>query len=399
MTGADFRGANLSRTILSGCHLQGADFSAGGSSGTDSAKLTDAKLDRALLCQANLNGCDMSGAELADADLSGADLRSAILVGAELSGATLDSVKLSNTVIELSRLSASQRTQLASTDGIVSRYFEYISAEDVDEATLRHSDWIKSDGFGGKRLDLCGFMIPYDLFIGRNLSGARIRRCSLAGANLSNCVLDMADLTYSDLSDTDLEGCSLKGATLRGVDFSRSSLRRACFNYMDFVGTKSWPANLERAILKDADLSNASFTRAIMSYSDLSGAIMDGTTFNEADLSRVKRTGEHPATIAASDRRISQRYIEPKLYVKSQHGMHYSVNWSLSGICLLYNGNSGYTVDDDIQAKVMAEGHPPARNAMFRVIKHDKQRGHVFLKIFHNTELEDYLKAAVSMPK
>ena len=396
LTGADFRGANLSRTILSSCNLQGADFSAGGISGSENAKLTDARLDHALLCRANLSGCDMSGAELADADLSGADLTSAVLVGAELSGATLDNVKLSNTVIELSRISASQRTQMGSIDGIVARTYEPISDDFLSEAIESHLLWIETGGQDGRRIDLDSNEITCSTFKGRNLSGARIRRCSMKGLDLANTVLDMADLTYTDLSDANLEGASLRGATLRGVDFSRSSLVRACVDYMEFVGTKSWPANLDRALLRDADLSNSSFKRALMGYSDISGSIITGADFQSVDFTKVKRAEGFPSVTPSDDRRISRRYDEPRIFVKSEHGVFYSVNWSLTGICLAYKEGSGFAVDSDVHAKILAEGHPPARSASFRVVKHDRHRGHVYLKfIHHNDEAFSYLKSII----
>lgn len=46
----------------------------------------------------------------------------------------------------------------------------------------------------------------------------------------------------------------------------------------------------------------------------------------------------------------------------------------------------------------MADGHPPARNVTFRVIKHDKHRGQVLLKFLHNDcEAESYLKSVVRL--
>lgn len=396
LTGADFRGANLCKAILSHCHLQGSDFSASGKADSDIARLTDAKLDHAMLCQANLNGCDMSGAELVDADLSGADLSRAVLVGAELSGASLDNVKLNNTMLELSRLSVSQRNQMGSLEGIVERAYNPMPADAIQLALKKHADWIESGGEKGARIDFDGADISSVSFKGANISGARLRRCSLKGANLTGAVIDLADMTYSDLSYANLTEASIRGTTLRGANLSNADMTRAKVVVMPFQATKSWPTNLDRAILHYADLTNAIFEKAIMNYADLTGAILAGANFIEVDLTRVKKPQSNKSITSTECKRAAQRYSEPKLFVKTPYGVFPTANWSAAGICLSYNGEKSFSVDEVIAAKVVAEGKPPPHDATFTVVKDDRARGVALMKFTDSSEaLITYLQSLI----
>lgn len=386
LTGVDFRGANLTRAILSNCHLQGSDFSSGGDSGEDNARLTEAKLDHAMLCEANLNGCDMSGAELIDADLTGADLSKAVLVGAELSGAHLDNVKLDCTVIEISRLSPSQRDQVGSLEGIVKPCYSDISPAAIELAVSSHAVWIESGGRKGKRLELEGVRIVSYSFRDRNLAGARFRRCSFNGLDLSSVVLDMADLTYADLTHTNLKNASLKGTTLRGADLSNSDMSGARIEAMVLKGNKLWPANLDGALIQNSNLTSASFAHSIMNYADLSGSVLSGANFIDVDLTKVKKLETNPKQESASCRRIVKRYSIPKLFVKTSYGVYPTVNWSTSGICLSYAGDQRFEQDSNIRVKIVADGYPPPRDAELTVIRDDQSRGVVLLKFLSSDE-------------
>ena len=386
LVGVDFRGANLSRAILSDCHLQGSDFSSGGESGNDHTRLTEAKLDHALLCEANLNGCDMSGAELVDADLSGADLSKAVLVGAELSGAHLDNVRLDNTVIEISRLSSTQRARVGSMNGIVKPSYLDISEAAVEAAVGNHAKWIESGGKTGRRLEIDGTRIAAYSFRDKNLAGARFRRCSLHGLDLSGVILDMADLSYADLTHTNFTGASLKGTTLRGADLSNSNMTSARIEAMALKGNKLWPANLDGALILNSDLTKTSFAHAIMNYADMTGSILAGTNFINVDLSKVKKPATPTKQEEISCRRVTKRYSTPRLFVKIPQGVFPTVNWSVSGICLSYAGEARLEPDSVVCAKIVAEGYPPPRDAAFTVIKDDPSRGVVLLKFSNGDE-------------
>jgi hypothetical protein len=79
LTGADFRGADLSEARLSGVCLASADLS--------QARLIGARLDGADLTNADLTGADLDGASLIGADLTGANITGATWRRAKLTKA------------------------------------------------------------------------------------------------------------------------------------------------------------------------------------------------------------------------------------------------------------------------------------------------------------------------
>jgi uncharacterized protein YjbI with pentapeptide repeats len=82
LSGAELRGAYLSRTDLFHVDLAGADLRG--------ADLGEANLSNANLCGADLSGANLWRADLSDSNLGGADLNRANLIGADLKGATYD---------------------------------------------------------------------------------------------------------------------------------------------------------------------------------------------------------------------------------------------------------------------------------------------------------------------
>ncbi|CAK0744709.1 secreted effector protein PipB2 [Azospirillaceae bacterium] len=358
LSGADFRGANLHRAILSNCKLQGADFRT--TSGDDHATcLTEAKLSRSILCQANLSGCDMSGAELVDADLSGADISKVVMVGAELSGAVLTGVKLNGTVLELCRLSSSQQAQLGSIDGIAEPAYNALLPGIIVKLADKHAEWIDSGGKNGSRLDFDGVRISDVSLAGRNLAGARLRRCALNGIDLTGANFDMVDMAYSDLRNSNLELASLKGTTLRGANLARARMAGANLDPMILHGSRSWPTNLDGAILQAADLTNTSFANAIMYNADLRGSIIFGTNFSGVDLGKIKRSTLVKENADAHETTTTIWYSEPRMFVKTMHGVCPVVNWSFSGVCMSYQGEDRFIPDSIVSTKIVSMKHPP----------------------------------------
>lgn len=342
LLGADFRGANLHRATLTDCVLRGADFSADRAAASPLKNaahhgptvMSEARLERAVLCEANLTGCDLSGSDLDDADLTGADLTRSVLLGAELRGATLTDVKLAGTVLEIERLTSEQRAALKDTNGIVRPAFAPISPEDLARGLDAHDRWLASGGGEGRRLEFEFRLLDGGLFSGRDLSGARLRRCSFKGADLSRTRLDMADLSYSDLTEANLEQTSLRGTNLRRATLSRAQLAMSCLDAMPLVGGREWPANLDGAILHDADLTNASLMMAVLRRADIGGAIVQGTSFHGVDLDTVRRTTPGSEPLGPRERRSQRRFAEPVLSVRTSFGTFPTSDWSFGGLSL-----------------------------------------------------------------
>jgi uncharacterized protein YjbI with pentapeptide repeats len=84
---AIFKGANLSRAMLSASTLSGADFSRANLS---HATFFGAKLHRACFAGANLMGASLIKADLSSADFTGANLMGADMTNARLDGANME---------------------------------------------------------------------------------------------------------------------------------------------------------------------------------------------------------------------------------------------------------------------------------------------------------------------
>lgn len=348
LTGADLRGANLNRAILTDCVLRGADFRAGivmGSAGRAPAYegptlLTEARLERAVLCEANLAGCDLSGADLDEADLTGADLSKAVLLGVDLSGAVLAKVRLGGTLLEVARLSPDQQAALKDRGGVVEPSYRPLPPEEAEPLLAAHERWMVAGGGEGRRLDLEFRAIGGALLAGRDLSGARLRRCSLRGADLSQARLDMADLSYCDLTGANLEQASLRGANLRRSTFSRAQMASCSLDAMILVGGREWPSNLDGAILHDADLTNASFAKAVLRNADIGGCITQGTSFRGVDLGTTRRTPAGDGAAGPRERRRMRRFGEPVLLVRTPFGAFETHDWSFGGLSVLIRRES-----------------------------------------------------------
>ena len=101
LSGADLRGANLSRANLLGTNLAVANLSG---ANLFRADLNGVNLNGVNLSEAKLRGTNLNGADLSEADLRGAKLNGAKLIGANLNGADLSEADLRGANLESSLL-------------------------------------------------------------------------------------------------------------------------------------------------------------------------------------------------------------------------------------------------------------------------------------------------------
>ena len=112
---------------------------------------------------------------------------------------------------------------------------------------------------------------------GRDLTGAQVRFCDLAGLDLSgaaaggsfwqHCSLRHADLSGADLAGAVLVDCDLSGADLRGTDLAEARLRRCTLEDARLDGCDLDGAALVGCSLADAQLDgvrNASSARDLV---------------------------------------------------------------------------------------------------------------------------------------
>ena len=92
----------------------------------------------------------------------------------------------------------------------------------IDELLAAHLKWVESEGKEGKRADLSNAILQEADLHDVNLQGADMRNAKLSvadlmGANLRLANLRGADLWMADMKDTKLQGAELQGANLLDV--------------------------------------------------------------------------------------------------------------------------------------------------------------------------------------
>ncbi|MFV3127358.1 pentapeptide repeat-containing protein [Niveispirillum sp. KHB5.9] len=399
LSGADLRGANLHRATLNDVILRGADFRSGtlsDSSGTTkrdgAAVLTEARLERAILCSAKLTGCDLTGADLMDADLAGADLSKCVMLGVDLTGANLSGAQLAGTVVDSETLSRGRHVPDGTATMIAEPPRRRIPVAELTRLVDGHEQWIETGGAKGNRLDLDMAELDPMVLHGRNLAGARLRRCRLISADWADNRLEMADLSYSDLSQAVLDGSVLAGATLRRANLSGAHLAGVDLTAQTLSGGRTWPANLDGANLRGADLTNATLSGAILRKADLAGAITTGVNMRGADLAGATRATDGDAR----QRRRLRRFVHPALAVGSRKGTARTRNWSFGGMALDADP-AQYNEGELVTLLVAAPGGGEPVPVQARVMGLDGGTRSVSLKFEPLTpELKTYLNGLVA---
>ena len=277
---ATLREADLEETVFEGADLRGAVL--------DGAVMKQADLGESNLRNASLKGTDLRAANLKMADLAGCDLSGAYLWRAVIDGANLEnSVVTSVTIVETGR-SADQAW--AQKHGAV-----FIVSEPVrQKAVVAEKESVKTDAasripqktwpinpvaqkirFGVERKDAAS--ISYDVhqreLLIKNVSKWNSMKetnpdapVHLSGAKLSRKVLDGADLRDADLAGSLMKRTGLADTDLRNADLREANLREA---------------DLTNADLRGADLRGAYLWRADMSWTKLAGARVNSRTVFE----------------------------------------------------------------------------------------------------------------------
>jgi uncharacterized protein YjbI with pentapeptide repeats len=116
-----------------------------------------------------------------------------------------------------------------------------------------------------------------------DLSDAILQRAELGGANLSRADIRRVDLREADLSRTNLSAARLRRTILYRADLSGADLGEANVTKANLIG-----ANLREANLSAADLSGALLSWAILKGANLDGANLGGTSLREANLMEAR---------------------------------------------------------------------------------------------------------------
>ncbi|MFN3201109.1 MAG: pentapeptide repeat-containing protein [Bradymonadia bacterium] len=205
-------GVHLSGVALRGANLQGADLS------------------RSALPRADLRDADLTRANLRSTDLTDANLRRARLEGAHISYARLHGTRFDEadlTDVDLRTVSIG-RARFHGATGLPNWVTWSLSKKGTPFQRRALIEAIRTFASNHEQLDL---------------RRSKLKAAWLPGVDLSNALLDEADLSRACLEGADLSGAQLKyarfkAANLRGADLTGAQLALADFNGADLTGAR-----------------------------------------------------------------------------------------------------------------------------------------------------------------
>jgi uncharacterized protein YjbI with pentapeptide repeats len=123
-----------------------------------------------------------------------------------------------------------------------------------------------------------------------DLTGIRLFKIELSGANLSKSFLWNADIRGANFTEANLTEANFLYATLVGCNFSKVNLSQASFNAANLTRVNFSQANLSGASLSGANVHQGKFiganlTKANLTKANLTEAKLTGANFTEAHLS------------------------------------------------------------------------------------------------------------------
>ncbi len=219
---------------------------------------------------ANLQSCNLAGASVpAPANLSNANLTDANLTGVGLTGANLTGANLTNANLNGVGLTGATLTNAVLT-GVQ-------SGGVTGTPAALPTNWQEVDGY------LVG---P-----GANLTNAVLNGANLTTANLTDAVLNGANLTGANLTTANLTGATLTNANLNGVGLTSATLTNAVLTGVQSGGVTGTPAALPTnwqlvdgyLLGPGANLTNAVLTGANLGNADLAGANFTGANLENAN--------------------------------------------------------------------------------------------------------------------
>lgn len=139
-----------------------------------------------------------------------------------------------------------------------------------------------------------------DPYPGINWSSCAKRNLMLSGSDFSKGSLAEADLSFTDLRDSNFVGTNLTkaklirtwmaGSNAEGANFSKVEAYRSDFQKVRANDANFTSAELERSNFSKAELNNARFEKAELGRSNFDGAVLTGASFAFANLARADLT-------------------------------------------------------------------------------------------------------------
>lgn len=176
-------------------------------------------------------------------------------------------------------------------DGAIDLYGKVLMQADYPDSDSRLLDapyaHFQQADFSRANLHSANF---YHAFLGdAKFNGALLMYATLRVANLRHSEFLDADLSFSDLGDSESTGAVFNGAVLRHADASRSNMIGARFEYANMYAInlqQSWllKASLHGAVLADARLDRANLQHVDFTHADLSGANLSGADLRYSNI-------------------------------------------------------------------------------------------------------------------
>lgn len=163
----------------------------------------------------------------------------------------------------------------------------------ADEWNRRRREGEEVESFRGKDLSYA------------NLSGRDLHNVDFINATLYEAQMELTNLCYASLQQTEFTRANLRSANLAGAIASEATLIRAC---------------LEEAILRDANLLYANMGRADLRGADLTGACIRGVLLNGALLTGAIGLPNVQEILASIPRNEKGEYVLCKVFLYTPRG-------------------------------------------------------------------------------
>lgn len=152
--------------------------------------------------------------------------------------------------------------------------------------------WLREDG-GGR-----GANLAWHNLYRANLAGADFARAYLYKSELSFSILTNANLTESIIDKADISWANLAGAKLTRASFFKSDLYGANLTGATLTESRLTMSRLAYANLTDATLCNAQLDNTILYMANLRGANLAGAKLNLHDALQIAFTDRELIAIA-----------------------------------------------------------------------------------------------------
>lgn len=274
LAGVDFRHAIAADARFVAANLAGADFTNADLTAADftradltRANLAGADLTTATLAGATLVGANLTGAKLAELDLVGLDFSTAVAPQADFSRANLEWARFEEAVLERANFAEATLTNA-----------RFVAAR-LANASLAGAHAAGADFTSA---DLTAMRSGH----GADFTDARFRRAHAAGSVWEDAVVDRADFSGALLDRANFTHAFGRGVVLRCCHLADATLDDAVL-----VEAVLGESRLLRASLVRADLTRASCAGANLFAASLWNAILVGTDFRGANLTRATTAG------------------------------------------------------------------------------------------------------------